>query len=238
MGRVLHRLGYRHRKGERRHILAESTVNVSYRATYLQTKMLNRDSDGNPVLPEVYLDESYVNVNHVEGKTWLSSEQTRFAPSGKGERFRFRNAIVISVYYHVIDHYVLMLCRICIIGAGIIKRGNKRLIPLVGEFVSNSLVHWNSKKKRKKDEDDDDKENYHGNFDAPQFERWFENLCQILQDTHGSCKIYMDGAAYHKRNIQPAPTTVWKKADIQAWLEANSKYAVTFILANLSTYVT
>ncbi|OWY99063.1 Transposase [Phytophthora megakarya] len=39
------------------------------RVTYLQRKLQNRDRNNNPIRPEVYLDESYVNVNHVRGMT-------------------------------------------------------------------------------------------------------------------------------------------------------------------------
>ncbi|OWY98214.1 hypothetical protein PHMEG_00031070 [Phytophthora megakarya] len=64
MGRLLRRLGYRYIKGESRHFLADSVHNVAYRATYLQHKVQNRDRNNNPIRPEVYLDESYVNTNH------------------------------------------------------------------------------------------------------------------------------------------------------------------------------
>lgn len=56
--------------------MADSGHNVAYRATYLQRKLANRDATNNPIQPEVYLDESYVNVNHVASLTWLSSEKT------------------------------------------------------------------------------------------------------------------------------------------------------------------
>ncbi|OQR85234.1 hypothetical protein ACHHYP_12058, partial [Achlya hypogyna] len=59
--RVLHRLGYRFRRGVHRNYLAESQANVAYRARYLEAKLANRDINGNPILPEVYLDESYCN---------------------------------------------------------------------------------------------------------------------------------------------------------------------------------
>ncbi|OWY99574.1 hypothetical protein PHMEG_00029402 [Phytophthora megakarya] len=48
--------------------------NVTYRATYLQHKVQNRDRNNNPIHPEVYLDESYVNTNHVRGTTWFVEE--------------------------------------------------------------------------------------------------------------------------------------------------------------------
>eukprot|EP00644_Phytophthora_capsici_P000944 jgi/Phyca11/121003/e_gw1.43.157.1 len=87
MSRLLRRLGYRYKKSEGRHYMADSVQNVAYRATYLQQKVANRDANNNPIRPEIYLDESYVNVNHVRGKTWLGVGHTRHAPSGKGTRF-------------------------------------------------------------------------------------------------------------------------------------------------------
>jgi hypothetical protein len=85
--------------------------------------------------------------------------------------------------------------------------------------VDESLIHWNAAKKKGKLINDD----YHGNFDAPQFEMWFQKLCQSLWQTYGACHIYMDGASYHKRNITPVPNTSSRKPDIQAWLLEHGK---------------
>ncbi|OQR83702.1 hypothetical protein ACHHYP_14392, partial [Achlya hypogyna] len=59
---------------------------------------------------------------------------------------------------------------------------------------------------------------YHGNFNAVQFEDWLRKLCTTLARTHGPCIIHLDGAKYHKRQLNPQPTTKWLKADIQTWL--------------------
>ncbi|KAJ8517255.1 hypothetical protein ON010_g18344 [Phytophthora cinnamomi] len=163
MARLLRRLGYRYIKGENRHYLADSVQNVAYRTTYLQRKVANRDRNNNPIKPEVYLDESYVNVNHVRGKSWLGSDRKRYAASGKG-------------------------ARICMIATGILYRqGNE----LRGHFVEQS------------------------------FKDWVANRGRLPRTLHGPCLIYMDGAAYHKRNIMPAPTTRTKKAEIVQWLQHN-----------------
>ncbi|ETM31744.1 hypothetical protein L914_20736 [Phytophthora nicotianae] len=97
---------------------------------------------------EVYLDETYCNVNHVTGKTWLTADKIRYGNAGRG-------------------------ARACIIAAGIIKSKGK---VLSGFFVEDSIKIWNSTLKRKQDNDD-----YHGNFDAVQLERWFDDLCKNLQ---------------------------------------------------------
>ncbi|ETM97439.1 hypothetical protein PPTG_20297 [Phytophthora nicotianae INRA-310] len=39
---VLHELGFRHLKGENRHIYAETPGNVAFRRTYLEKKVANR----------------------------------------------------------------------------------------------------------------------------------------------------------------------------------------------------
>eukprot|EP00644_Phytophthora_capsici_P003008 jgi/Phyca11/102544/e_gw1.7.983.1 len=137
-------MGFRHLRGQSRHYLAETTGNVAFRATYLQRRASNRDSHNHPINPEVFLDESYCNVHHVTGKTWLDEGKVRL---------------------------------------------------------------------------DDD---YHGNFDSTQFEKWFTKLCVTLKQ-YGTCHIHMDGASYHKRQEDPAPTRRTLKADIQTWLFNNRK---------------
>ncbi|GMF47332.1 unnamed protein product [Phytophthora fragariaefolia] len=82
-----------------------------------------------------------------------------------------------------------------------------------GELAPGSLVHWSLTKKPNNGGDDD----YHGNFDADLFEKWLTKLCMTLQQ-YGHCIIHMDGASYHKRQEDPAPTRNTRKADIQAQL--------------------
>ncbi|KAJ8540783.1 hypothetical protein ON010_g12443 [Phytophthora cinnamomi] len=151
---MLRCLGYRYIKGDACHLMADSVQNVAYRAKYLQEKVANSDRTNNPLRPEVYLDESYVNVNHVRGATRLGADRKRYAASGKGTR-----------------------------------KGSEG--------------------------------DYHGNFNAAQFELWFTDLCQQSSILHGPCNIYMDGATYHKRNLLPAPTTRLKRDDILEWLQTN-----------------
>ena len=84
-----------------------------------------------------------------------------------------------------------------------------------GAFVEGSIKVWNAGLKRAHWSDDD----YHGNFDAPQFERWFTDLCATLKSKYGGCNIYMDGASYHKRNLNRSPTSAWRKDMIVSWLK-------------------
>jgi hypothetical protein len=111
--------------------------------------------------------------------------------------------------------FIYLLCSACIIAAGIIKSTGA---VMTGGFVEGSIQVWNSTLKRKQGDDD-----YHGNFDAAQFERWFEQLC-ITLSKFGGCNIYLDGASYHKRELNPSPRkSGWRKADIQEWLRKNGK---------------
>ncbi|KAG4060759.1 hypothetical protein PC123_g4342 [Phytophthora cactorum] len=165
----LNDMGFRHLRGQQRHYLAETTGNVAFQATYLQTRLSNRDPRNHPIQPEVFLDESCCNVNHVTGKTWLNEDKIRISKSGRG-------------------------ARICIVGAGIVTR-NGSIIQ--GEFVTGSLVHWSSAKKSV-----------------------VTKLCVTLKQ-YGECIIHMDGASYHKRQEDPAPTRRTLKADIQMWLFRN-----------------
>ncbi|KAG2793848.1 hypothetical protein PC119_g10683 [Phytophthora cactorum] len=61
-------------------------------------------------------------------------------------------------------------------------------------------------------------DDYHGNFNAAKFEKWFINLCMVLKEKHGGCNIHMDGASYHKRQINKAPTMKSNRAEIMKWL--------------------
>ncbi|RHZ20440.1 hypothetical protein DYB26_005501 [Aphanomyces astaci] len=72
-------MGFAYQKGQTRFYLAESTHNVAFRTTYLRKKLANRSDAGAPLLPEVYLDESFCNLNHSPGKTWVD-ETLLFTP--------------------------------------------------------------------------------------------------------------------------------------------------------------
>lgn len=186
-GRTLRRemkrmeLSYIH--GQARDPRADRECNVTFRLKYLANKRTNLTTRSYPKRPEIYLDESYSNLNHVANKTWLEKSTPRYQVSGAGSRY-------------------------CIVGAGAILVRNGRL---VGEWVPQSVQAWPS---HLKNADGD----YHGNFTGPLFERWFEQLCESLFKTYGVCRIHLDGAAYHKRILNPAPTKATNKQNIIDWL--------------------
>ncbi|KAE8879487.1 hypothetical protein PF005_g10713 [Phytophthora fragariae] len=86
MRRICRKLGYVYVRGKKRHYLAESSASVAFRASYIKKLAKRPNKKGFPRNPEVFLDESYCNVNHVAGKTWLTADRTRYEKSGKGTR--------------------------------------------------------------------------------------------------------------------------------------------------------
>lgn len=48
--------------------------------------------------------------------------------------------------------------------------------------------------------------------------QWFTELWTKLSDVYGPCRIYLDGASYHKRRVNPMPTGANRKQVLQNWL--------------------
>jgi len=94
LARTLDRWGFEFGKGIRTQHLKEKDYIVVARQNYLRRMRANRHQ-GNPLRPEVYLDESYVNKNHSNDFTWYSGEEGSWIqkPTGKGERLIIMNAI-------------------------------------------------------------------------------------------------------------------------------------------------
>ena len=116
---------------------------------------------------------------------------------------------------------------------------NNNSNKLFGEIVPNSLLLWDpsikppSSRERRGantkawDNIPDvirnsniaaDHVDYHRNFTAEIFEDLFEKLCANLKEQYGSVDIHMDGARYHKRQIEQVPSSNAKKDAIIAWL--------------------
>ncbi|KAF0685640.1 Aste57867_22511 [Aphanomyces stellatus] len=161
--RLLTRNGFYFGRGKRRQFCAESVGNLAFRSVYLRTKATNLTRRNLPKQPEIFLDESYCNLHHVSQLAWIDSEahdSVQYEHSGKGPR-------------------------VCIVGAGIIESSRDKITS--AEWVPGSFQCWSSKKKKRKqncadhesDEGDDD---YHGNFNAPFFEPWFDKLCRTAKE--------------------------------------------------------
>ena len=95
--RTLKRMGFVHGMSKRRSVLKERDYVIIARREYLRKKLANRKNK-NPsisIRPEVYLDESYINVNHSAEKTWYFTDDGPWVnkPSGKGVRLIIVNAV-------------------------------------------------------------------------------------------------------------------------------------------------
>lgn len=88
LGRTLQRMGLVYGKSHHQSAFRERDEVLIARRKYLRTKRANRRVSGGTIRPEVYLDESYVNVNHSSPCTWYFAEEGPWVqkPSGKGIR--------------------------------------------------------------------------------------------------------------------------------------------------------
>jgi len=190
-------MGLKFGRGRQRNVAHESAAVVGYRARFLRHLRSNRDADNRPIAPEVYLDESYVNKNHSRQETWYDPDSFVGGTSGAGPRY-------------------------CMFGAGAYfqdEDGN-----LVAQWVPDSFQFWPAARKPgsgKTRSEAIDKGEYHGNIDHEMFISWFRKLCQTLQETLGNCVIIMDGASYHKKAVDKAPTRSATKTVMQAWLDGH-----------------
>ncbi|KAH9138484.1 hypothetical protein AeRB84_017210 [Aphanomyces euteiches] len=198
--RLLTRNGFYFGCGKRLQCCAESVGNLAFRAAYLRTKVSNLTHRNLPRQPEIYLDESYCNLNHVSQLAWIDKDNhdsVQYEKSGKGPR-------------------------VCIVGSGVIASHRDKIVS--AEWIPGSFHCWSSKKTKRSHstlDNDDDDEDYHGNFNADVFERWFDRMCRCARERYGPCRIYMDGASYHKRRVNTTPSSKNIKQDIIAWLDRN-----------------
>lgn len=92
--RALHRAGFRFGKAARHSALKERSDVIANRRRYLARIRENRNEKGKTKRPEVYLDETYVNVNHRKHLTWHEPGSLINVPSGVGERIIIVDAII------------------------------------------------------------------------------------------------------------------------------------------------
>ena len=223
--RIMRILGYVFGRAGAVHYLKETPGNVLYRESYLAEKLANRrepqpgEEDTGRLVKrlEIYMDESYCNINHVHRSTWYERGKAIKGRTGVGQRANIMAAFAI----------------------GDLPDGRK-----ICEVVPSSLAIWHGNNKvrgvyksgdcgvRRMDETlkrmaKEGKEaagplDYHGNVNAPLFEDWLRDLCEILNARYGvPCTIYLDGAKSHKREKEEfkQPTTSWSKPDVVAWLQ-------------------
>lgn len=92
--RALLRNGFYFGKAYRRNALKERDDVIANRRKYLALLRANRTSAGLTIRPEVYLDETFVNVNHRKQLTWNEEGSLVNVPSGVGARLIILDAII------------------------------------------------------------------------------------------------------------------------------------------------
>ena len=91
--------------GKKVHILKETDNNLCARYWHVAQKKANRGASGLPLIPEIYLDESYCHQNHTKHSTWWSARKARATRGGKGARW---NSIGSICYFNkVMDSWVI-----------------------------------------------------------------------------------------------------------------------------------
>jgi transposase len=95
--RTLKRMGFAHGTSKRRSVLKERDYVIIAGREYLRKKPADRKSRkiGSIIRPEVYLDESYINVSHAAERTWYFADDGPWVnkPSGRGPRLIMVNAV-------------------------------------------------------------------------------------------------------------------------------------------------
>ena len=129
LGRALGRMGFLFGKSRRKSALRERDDVLIARRTYLRAKLANRDSRGGTIRPEVYLDESYVNVNHSTERTWYFAEEGPWVqkPSGKGPRLILVHAITAEGWVE---------------GAKLVFQAKKRTGDYHGQMNFENFCKW------------------------------------------------------------------------------------------------
>ncbi len=92
--RGLLRKGFYFGKVRRRNALKEREDVIANRRKYLATLRANRDENGLTIRPEIYLDETFVPVNHRKQLTWHEEGTLVNVPSGVGARLIIIDAII------------------------------------------------------------------------------------------------------------------------------------------------
>ena len=127
--RTLYRMGFVYGPSKRRSTLKEQDYVIIARREYLRQKRGNRCSDGGTDRPEVYLDETYLNVNHSKDNTWYFEPDGPWVnkPAGKGPRLIIVHAITHQGWVH---------------GAKLVFQAKQRTGDYHGQMNSENFTKW------------------------------------------------------------------------------------------------
>lgn len=127
--RTLYRMGFVYGPSKRRSTLKEQDYVIIARREYLRPKRGNRCSDVGTDRPEVYLDETYLNVNHSKDNTWYFEPDGPWVnkPAGKGPRL---------IIVHAITHQGWVP------GAKLVFQAKQRTGDYHGQMNSENFTKW------------------------------------------------------------------------------------------------
>lgn len=208
----LQHIGLHYGKGNKKNILHDSQQVIDYRNIYIKHRLNNLNSNGLPIIPEVFLDESYCHLDHHSQCTWIPTDGIVNERGRKPMLAIFGAFIVFTQDNKLKANLVRDSILIWPVKGNIRGQASRRvardneLWRMVPDFVREARIA-------------PDYHDYHGNFTSELFEKLFERLCTILTEDYGPCHIHMDGAKYHLRKENPQPNSASKVVDIKAWFE-------------------
>lgn len=131
--RGLLRNGFYFGKACRRDALKERENVIANRRKYLALLRANRTPTGSTIRPEVYLDETFVNVNHRKQLTWNEEGSLVNIPSGVGARLIILDAIIQDDQAHTYGW---------IKGAHLHFKSGRRTGDYHGSMDTESFTKW------------------------------------------------------------------------------------------------
>lgn len=206
-------LEFHYGKGNRHNILHDFASAIDYRNVYLEKKLANLNTNGHPIVAEVFLDESYCHLDHHARLMWVPAKGVVNERGRKPILVIFGAFVVFrhdnKLKAHLERESILIWpvkSKHCVATIGRHGVVENELWQTVPEFVKISQILPNY-------------HDYHGNFTANLFEKLSERLSSTLREDYGACYIHIDGAKYHVCKVDPQPMTSTRIADVHAWLK-------------------
>lgn len=94
-----------------------------------------------------------------------------------------------------------------------VSKGSRVIVLQAGGeegFVANGLLMFKSGLKTG---------DYHGDMNFDNYEKWIKH--QLIPNLKPKSVLVIDNTPYHNKQVNPAPTSSWKKQDMQKWLTDN-----------------